>query len=63
MLQHPVPAFPEPHLLTEAEDAWMTHIMDTMNGAKLNFTQAKALLHGYLRLVELGERIGKKTTH
>ena len=56
-------AFPEPYLLTETEDTIITHIMETMNGAKLNAHQAKALLHHCLRLVELGERIGKKTTH
>ena len=56
-------AFPEPYLLTETKDALCTHIMDTMNGAKLTAHQAKALLHRCLRLVELGERIGKNTTH
>ncbi len=44
MLQHPDPAFPEPYLLTEARDALITNIMETMNGAKLTAHQAKALL-------------------
>jgi len=60
---HPDPAFPEPYLLTETSDALITQILDLLNGQKLTAHQAKALLHRCLRVVELGERLGKQTTH
>ncbi len=60
---HPDPAFPEPYLLTETADAIINQIFDLLNGSKLTAYQAKALLHRCLQLVELGERLGKKTTH
>ena len=60
---HPDPAFPEPYLLTETADALITQIFDLLNGNKLTAHQAKALLYRCLRVVELGERLGKKTTH
>ena len=61
--KHPDPAFPEPYLLTETADAIITQIFDLLNGQKLTAHQAKALLHRCLGVVELGERLGKKTTH
>ncbi len=60
---HPDPAFPEPYLRTETADALITQIFDLLNGNKLTAHQVKALLHRCLRVVELGERLGKKTTH
>ncbi len=60
---HPDPAFPEPYLLTETADAIINQIFDLLNGNKLTAHQVKALLHRCLRVVELGERLGKKTTH
>ncbi len=60
---HPDPAFPEPYLLTETQEALITRIMELMNESKLTAHQAKALLHRCLHLVDLGERLGKKTTH
>jgi len=60
---HPEPAFPEPYLLTETADAIITQIFDLLNGQKLTAHQAKALLQRCLQLVDLGERLGKKTTH
>ncbi len=60
---HPDPASPEPYLLTERADAIITQIFDLLNDQKLTAHQAKALLHRCLHLVELGERLGKKTTH
>ena len=61
--KQPEPAFPEPYLLTETADAIITQILDLMNGQKLTAHQAKALLHRCLGVVELGERLGKPTTH
>ncbi len=61
--KQPEPAFPEPYLRTETADAIMTQILDLMNDQKLTAHQAKALLHRCLHLVDLGERLGKKTTH
>ncbi len=60
---HPDPAFPEPYLLTETADAIINQIFDLLNGNKLTAHQAKALLHRGLGVVELGERLGKPTTH
>ena len=60
---HPDLAFPEPYLLTETADAIITQILDLLHGNKLTAHQAKALLHRCLGVVELGERLGKKTTH
>ncbi len=60
---HPAPAFPEPYLLTQTADAIITQILDRMNDQKLTAHQAKALLHRCLQLVDLGERLGKPTTH
>ncbi len=60
---HPDTAFPEPYLLTETADAIINQILDLLNGQKLTAHQAKALLHRCLGMVELGERLGKKTTH
>ena len=60
---HPDPAFPEPYLLTATQDAWTTHIMELMNSQKLTAHPDKALLHRCLGMMELGERLGKKTTH
>ena len=60
---HPDPAFPEPYLLTETADAIITQILDLMNDQKLTAHQAKALLHRCLHVVDLGERLGKKTIH
>ena len=61
--KQPEPAFPEPYLLTETADAIITQILDLMNGQKLTAHQAKALLHRCLRVVDLGERLGKQTMH
>ena len=61
---HPDPSFPEPYLLlTETADAIINQTLDLLNGNKLTAHQAKALLHRCLGVVELGERLGKKTTH
>ncbi len=60
---HPDPAFPEPYLLTETADTIITQIFALLNGQKLTAHQVNALLHRCLRVVELGERLGKKTTH
>ena len=57
------PPFPEPYLLTETADAIINQIFDLLNGQKLTAYQAKALHHRCLGVVELGERLGKKTTH
>ncbi len=59
----PQQAFPEPYLLTETHEALITKIMELMNESKLTAHQAKALLHRCVQLVELGEHLGRKTTH
>jgi len=59
----PQQAFPEPYLLTETADAIINQIFDLLNDNKLISHQAKALLYRCLKLVELGEHLGRKTTH
>ena len=38
---HPDPAFPEPYLLTETQEALITRIMELVNESKLTAHQAK----------------------
>ena len=56
-------AFPEPYLLTEAENAIIDRIFEVFNATKLSAHQAKNLLARVRRLIDLGERMAEKTTH
>lgn len=59
----PAEPFPEPYLLTEAENALIDRIFELFNATGLTAHQAKALLARVRRLIDLGERMAKKTTH
>jgi len=59
----PPEPFPEPYLLTEAENALIDRIFELFNATGLTAHQAKNLLARVRRLIDLGERLAKKTTH
>ena len=59
----PAEPFPEPYLLTEAENALIDRIFELFNATGLTAHQAKNLLTRVRRLIELGERMADKTTH
>ena len=59
----PPEPFPEPYLLTEAENALVDRIFELFNATGLTAHQAKNLLTRVRRLIELGERMAEKTTH
>jgi hypothetical protein len=59
----PPEPFPEPYLLTEAENALIDRIFELINATGLTAHQAKNLLARVRRLIDLGERLGDKTTH
>src|SRR5207244_10471604 len=59
----PPEPFPEPYLLTEAENALIDRIFELFNATGLTAHQAKNLLTRVRRLIELGERMADKTTH
>jgi len=56
-------AFPEPYLNTQAENALIDRVFELFNATGLTSHQAKELLRRVNLLVELGERLGPKTTH
>jgi len=56
-------AFPEPYLLTEAENAIIDRIFELLNAIGLTSHQSKELLRRVDRLMDVGERLAKKTTH
>ena len=52
-------AFPEPYLLTEAENAIIDRIFELLNAIGLTAHQAKELLRRVDRLIHVGERLAK----
>jgi len=56
-------AFPEPYLNTEAENALIDRVFELFNATGLTAHQAKELLRRVNLLIDLGERLGQKTTH
>jgi len=57
------PGFPEPYLLTQAENAVIDRIFELLNATGLTAHQAKELLRRVSRLIDVGEHLGKKITH
>jgi len=55
--------FPEPYLNTQAENALIDRVFELFNATGLTSHQAKELLRRVNLLVDLGERLGQKTTH
>ena len=61
--QIPVTAFPEPYLLTEAENKIIDDILALLNKNGLTSHQSMNLLERLGRIIEMGQRVAKGMTH
>ena len=59
----PETAFPEPHLLTETENKIIDDILELLNKHGLTSHQSQNLLERLGRIIEMGQRVAKGTTH
>jgi hypothetical protein len=59
----PETAFPEPYLLTETENNIIDDILELLNKNGLNSHQSMNLLERLGRIIEMGQRVAKGTTH
>ena len=59
----PETVFPEPHLLTEAENNIIDDILALLNKNGLTSHQSLNLLEQLGRISEMGQRVAKGTTH
>ena len=59
----PETAFPEPHLLTETENTIIDDILKLLNKHGLTSHQSINLLERLGRIIEMGQRVAKGTTH
>lgn len=61
----PIPetAFPEPYLLTETENKIIDDILELLNKVGLTSHQSQNLLERLGRIIEMGQRVAKGTTH
>lgn len=59
----PETAFPEPYLLTETENKIIDDMLALLNKHGLTSHQAQNLLERLGRIIEMGERLAKGTTH
>ena len=59
----PETVFPEPHLLTEAENNIIDDILALLNKNGLTPPQSLNLLERLGRIIEMGQRVAKGTTH
>jgi|SRR5262245_60446724 len=59
----PETAFPEPYLLTETENAIIDDILTLLNKHGLTAHQSQSLLERLGRIIEMGQRVAKGTTH
>jgi len=59
----PETAFPEPYLLTETENRIIEDILELLNKNGLTSHQSMNLLERLGRIIEMGERVAKGTTH
>ena len=59
----PEMAFPEPHLLTETENTIIDDILELLNKNGLTSHQSMNLLERLGRIIEMGQRLAKGTTH
>jgi hypothetical protein len=59
----PETAFPEPYLLTETEDKIIDDILALLNKHGLTLHQSQNLLERLGRIIEMGQRLAKGTTH
>jgi len=59
----PATAFPEPYLLTETENTIIDDILEMLNTHGLTSHQSLNLLERLGRIIEMGQRVAKGTTH
>ena len=59
----PETAFPEPYLLTETETTIINDILELLNKHGLTSHQSQNLLERLGRIIEMGQRLPKGTTH
>ncbi|MEO7861910.1 MAG: hypothetical protein ABIU05_16035 [Nitrospirales bacterium] len=59
----PETAFPEPYLLTETENTIIDDILALLNNYGLTSHQSQNLLERLGRIIEMGQRVAKRTTH
>ena len=59
----PETAFPEPYLLTESENQIIDDIPELLNKHGLTSHQSLNLLERLGRIIEMGQRVAKWTTH
>jgi hypothetical protein len=59
----PEMAFPEPYLLTETENTIIDDILELLNKNGLTSHQSQNLLERLGRIIEMGQRVAKGTTH
>jgi hypothetical protein len=59
----PETAFPEPYLLTETENKIIDDILALLNEHGLTSYQSMNLLERLGRIIEMGQRVAKGTTH
>ena len=59
----PETAFPEPYLLTETEKKIIDDILELLNKQGLTSHQSLNLLERLGGIIEMGQRVAKRTTH
>ena len=59
----PETAFPEPYLLTDTENKISDDILELLNEHRLTSHQSMNLLERLGRIIEMGQRVAKGTTH
>ena len=59
----PQTAFPEPYLLTETDNTIIDGILELLNKHGLTSHQSQNLLERLWRIIEMGQRVAKGTTH
>ena len=59
----PETAFPEPYLFTETENTIIDDILELLNKNGLTSHQSMDLLERLGRIIEMGQRVRKGTTH
>jgi hypothetical protein len=59
----PETAFPEPYLLTDTENRIIDEILELLNKHGLTLHQSQNLLERLGRIIEMGQRVAKGTTH
>ena len=59
----PETAFPEPYVLTETEDKIIDYILALLNKHGLTLQQSQNLLERLGRIIGMGQRVAKGTTH